>query len=558
MLTVKKTTFYDFFTKGDFVIPAYQRGYVWQKNEWDDFYNDIKNIVELKEYQVTHFMGNILIKKNSAGNYEIIDGQQRLITILLFIKAFEEVYRQIRPLLNKKYIPTIFGHTLHVNDSDNVFSAILNNPNYSNRTTTNDISERIQKAFFEFKTKINNQGNPIFKRTITTDENLYRLLKRLIFIEIEIDAKHNPYLIFETLNARGVELNISDLVKNHLIEHSTNQIHTNNEWNRITSGLNNNEFERVFQFFYNSSNNKKRLLKEITATINNQITVNDFLQKLSVYTDNYKQLSDITQTYQVGDVQKYISYLNHLGTDSYKILAIPAKSKFTPDEFLKVLKLCEVLIFRYVVIGKKDEKVLIKKMYEIAQKISLNTLTTANAIYNILHKDFFVDDEEFENAFSYIRLTYSKRQEYRYNNQGTLVKYILYRIENYLRGDLQLSLIGTQTNDVSIEHIENESSTNLSNEHKYRLGNYALMREADNNAMGQNGLTFIQKRTSTYYLNSQYLTLIGGNANGKTLSAASSYNLMDEGNIKNRQRQLAKIAVDLWSLDGRQFVLGVN
>ena len=84
------------------------------------------------------------------------------------------------------------------------------------------------------------------------------------------------------------------------------------------------------------------------------------------------------------------------------------------------------------------------------------------------------------------------------------------------------------------------------------------MKESDNNAIGQNASTFTDKRNSIYYQNSQYLTLIGGNRNGKTLPSASSYILMDEANIKNRQRQLAKIAVDLWSLDGRQFVIGTN
>lgn len=547
MLKVRKTNFFYFFTKGNFVIPNYQRGYVWQKDEWENFYNDVKNIVELKRFEVSHFMGNILIKKDQNGHYEIIDGQQRLITILLFIKAFETVYNEIKPSLNKKYIPTINAHTLSVNDEDNVYSAIMNYQPYTERTTTNKSSEYIQKAYFELVKYIKNNGTPIFKKTILTDESLYRLLKRLIFIEIEIDTNHNPYLIFETLNARGIELNIADLVKNHLIEHSQNKPFTNSEWNRITNGFSNDEFEKIFQFFYNSTNNKKRLLKEITANINNQSSVNDFLQKLLIFTNNYKNLSDMTQTYPLPDILRYLSYLNHLGTGIFKILAIPTKIKFTPLEFLKVLKLCEVFIFRYMIICKKDEKEFTKKLYEIAREINLNTITTANQIQVKLN-DFYVDDEEFENAFSYIRLIYSKRQEYRYNNQGTLVKYILYRIENYLRGDFQLSLVVTQVNDVSIEHIENESLLTLSDKDKYRLGNYALMEETNNNALGQSNLTFVDKKNHQFYRNSRYLTLIGGKKNGKTLSPAKKYTLMNDVNIKIRQRQLAKIAVDLWRL----------
>lgn len=558
MLKTKKTNFFKIFTKGNFIIPSYQRGYVWKKIELEDFYNDILNIVELKKFKTTHFFGNILLKKQN-NNYEIIDGQQRFITIILFIKAFEEVYKIYKPELKKGYITKLFEHNLLVVDSDNIFNAIINGTFNESRVITNESSSNIKKAYLYFKNKIDNNGRPLFKKTINTDESLYRVLMRFIFIEIEIDSDVNPYLIFETLNARGVELNISDLVKSHLVEHSTNKEHTNREWNRITNGLKNN-FENIFQFFYNSRNNKKRLLKEITANINNQNNVNTFLQKLSEYTESYKKLSDVSQTYSTQEVQTNISYLNNLNNDFFKILAIPAKRNFSNSEFLKLLKLCEVFIFRYIVICKKDERTLVNKFYEVARKINLNEITIANQVYNLIYKELFIDDEEFENSFAYIRFMYSKKQKNKPHNKTKNVRYILYRIENYLRGDLQLSLVATGTNDVSIEHIENESSTNIANEHKYRLGNYALMKESDNNTMGQEGLVFIDKKESHFYINSQYLTIVGGEKNGKTLSSlvSNTYNIMNDENIKIRQRQMAKIAVDLWSLDGRQFTLDTS
>ncbi|MDQ7062185.1 MAG: DUF1524 domain-containing protein [Sulfurimonas sp.] len=239
----------------------------------------------------------------------------------------------------------------------------------------------------------------------------------------------------------------------------------------------------------------------------------------------------------------------------FKILAIPAQNKFSDSEFLKLLKLCEVFIFRYIVVTKKDERVLVNNFYNVARKINNDEVTTANEVYNLIHKEIFVDDEEFENAFSYVKFIYAKRAPNNYHNKTKLVKYTLYRLENYLRGDLQLSLVATGTNDVSIEHIENESSTSIADEHKYRLGNYALMKESDNNEMGRRSMTFTDKRTSPFYENSQYLTLIGGIKNNNTLSHAKSPTVMNEENIKRRQRQMAKIAVDLWSLHAGQFAL---
>ena len=556
MLKTKKTNFYQIFLKGNFIIPDYQRGYVWKENELNDFYNDIKNIVELKKFKTAHFLGNILLKKRND-SYEIIDGQQRFVTIILFIKAFEKVYSVDKPDVRKRYIPKLFENNLTVNDGDNIFDSIIYNTFNESTEIRNKSSEKIKKAYLYFLDKIDNNGQPLFKKTINTDESLYRVLMRLFFIEIEIDSEVNPYLIFETLNARGVELNISDLVKSHLIEKSSNSQHTNREWNRITNGIE-TDFEKIFQFFYNTRHNKKRLLKDITVSISNSDTVNSFLQKLSEYTTTYKKFSDLSQSYSIQEVQTYISYLNHLGNDSFKILAIPAQNKFSNSEFLKLLKLCEVFIFRYIVVTKKDERVLVTNFYNVARKINNDEVTTANEVYNLIYKEIFVDDEEFENAFSYVKFIYAKRAPNNYHNKTKLVKYTLYRLENYLRGDLQLSLVATGTNDVSIEHIENESSTSITDEHKYRLGNYALMKELDNNEMGRRSMKFTDKRTSHFYENSQYLTLIGGIKNNNTLSPAKSPTIMNEENIKKRQRQMAKIAVDLWSLHAGQFTLDTN
>jgi hypothetical protein len=555
MLSVKKCNFVQLFKKGNFVIPTYQRGYVWQKNEWEYFYNDALNIVKLKKYKTKHFMGNVLLMKKN-NEYEIIDGQQRLITILLFIKAFESVYSNIRVTLKKERINKIFRNNLTANDTDGIFLSIMNGTFSEMIATTNNSSSNIKNAYLYFKNKINNNGRPLFKKNIKTDYSIYRMLLKLLFIEILIDSNSNPYLIFETLNARGVDLNISDLVKNHLVEKANDKQFVTDSWRRFTDGLNEDKFEELFQYFYNSNNNKKRLLKEITGNIDTDDNVREFISKLSLYVQIYKDLSDVTKTYPTQGVQEHISYLNHLESSLFKILAVPAQEKFSNSEFLKLLKLCEVFIFRYLVISKKDEKSFRKYLFKIAQKINKDEVTTANQVYNLLYKDFFVEDEEFENAFSYIRLVYSKKREYEYNNQGVVVKYLLYRLENYLRDEILLSLIGTQTNDVSIEHIENDSSINMPDAFKYRLGNYALMKESDNNRAGLEGLQFLDKKTRFYQI-STYLTIIGGEKNNKQLSALSSYALWNKDNIKNRQRQMAKLAVDLWSLDGRQFVLDV-
>jgi len=623
MLNVKKVYFNFILKNHKFIIPEYQRGYVWKKNEWEDLYNDIRNIINLK-YRAQHYMGNLLLEKKSDNTYEIIDGQQRLITLTIFIFAVRDFYGIDLVKLEQT------KNLLLINDSEGVYKSLQERMHQNSINVYDSFSKNIKNAYVYFKEKLLN--DKIFRNKLTTDSTLEKIMKKLLFIEIKVTDNSNPYLIFETLNARGIELNIADLVKNHVVKKANDKKFVEEEWNRIIQGFDGDQFETIFKYFYNTKNNKKRLLKDITNNLNSDTDIKNFLKDLRLFVQEYKGLDDIS-LYENRNIKNSLTYLKHLGTDLYKIILVPLKMKFINEleselsdiekekfeiekndlktnrrkkinkirvkyieengeidagfsnnlaekiaifddinnniliynnrkinkafykqEFENALKLIEVLIFRYLVILKKDEKKMRNSFFEIAKKINSNEINTANDIYKILHQDFYIDDEEFENAFSYIRLTYSKQLEYRYNNQGKIVKYILFRLENFFRRDNALDLNST-TNDISIEHIANESSGNYKSDFKYRLGNYTLLKESDNNTAGSD--FFVDK--IQYYRDSTYLTTLGIrrslSGTTKTLKPLSNYNEWNENNIKYRQKQLANFAVNIWSLDNNVFKL---
>ena len=283
---------------GRITIPAYQRGYVWSEHEWEDFYNDILNIIKL-DYK-PHFMGTILLKTNS-GIFEIVDGQQRLITLTLFLFAFRDVYHSLK----FNYIENILKNRIILNDKDNVYESIFRKVyNRGQRTINNSESKNIETAYQFFKKKFENKN--LFNQ-VTTDFNMLRVLNKLFFVIITIDNETNPYLIFETLNARGIDLNISDLVKNYLLDlaKSDEELSTfiTSEWKQFMGDYQSEQFENIFQSYYKSSNNRKKLLKEITGNVVEKVDIEGFLEGLGRYVFWYKKLSDVSNIVWEGDAR---------------------------------------------------------------------------------------------------------------------------------------------------------------------------------------------------------------------------------------------------------------
>ena len=72
-------------------IPRNQRRYVWNKDNWDDLWSDLEFIVKNLQYGKRHFLGSIVLREEDKvigiQRYTIIDGQQRIITIILFMSA---------------------------------------------------------------------------------------------------------------------------------------------------------------------------------------------------------------------------------------------------------------------------------------------------------------------------------------------------------------------------------------------------------------------------------------------------------------------------------------
>jgi len=224
-----------------FQVPLYQRPYVWnQEDQWDPLWSDIQGLADSFLDGVdagSHFLGAIVVGQQSSPTGDIavrhvIDGQQRLTTLQLLLDGVEEVIRshgrerdsfRIRPLILND--PNLY-------DGDDRFKVWPTNVDQeAYRAAMDDEAEipvdiadqNVAQAHDVFKKKTvawaDVDGDPD-KCAERLEVLVTVLIKRLQVAVIDLAPEDNAQAIFETLNARGTPLLVSDLVKNSVLYES--------------------------------------------------------------------------------------------------------------------------------------------------------------------------------------------------------------------------------------------------------------------------------------------------------------------------------------------------
>lgn len=212
-----------------FVIPVYQRVYSWRNQQlrelWDDMLNAAKRGSE-------HFIGTVFYNLDSQVQpsqnislFDVIDGQQRMTTITIFLCALRDVLVK-NPVtgipsadeISKKYLTiNIDGKEepkLVLSRADeptmNWLSALSPRP-----TNEEEFSKLINDSYNWFKARIDDAKTDI--------EQVFRGANLLSIIEVEMQKGDQPQTVFESLNSKGLPLAVPDLVRNLIIERSNKE-----------------------------------------------------------------------------------------------------------------------------------------------------------------------------------------------------------------------------------------------------------------------------------------------------------------------------------------------
>ncbi|MBR5913121.1 MAG: DUF262 domain-containing protein [Selenomonadaceae bacterium] len=228
-LNIERKSVYEVFTKRGlkFLIPDYQRPYSWTLDHCETLWEDFKEFAFpngdaeiFNDDKDEYFLGTILTFDNGCGQNEVIDGQQRLITLLLLLRAFYESFGESK---NKTY-GRIAECIWKIDRNDNpdfstckITSEVATDENnkefgkiISEGIATQNDKSNYAENYRYFQRKINE-----FKLTMPDNFSLLpkRILDNCILLPIETNSQNTALRIFTTLNDRGMPLSDSDIFK---------------------------------------------------------------------------------------------------------------------------------------------------------------------------------------------------------------------------------------------------------------------------------------------------------------------------------------------------------
>lgn len=539
-----------FIKENKFFVPMYQRTYSWEEKHITDLFEDIKANIKESEY----FLGTlVLTQKNNK--LEIIDGQQRITTILLFFAAFKEIFKKNgkdiqSEQIQKDYLSDFDRREeknlpkleLSAQDSQYYENYIVNeNRNFPTKKASHEkIKNAFEKALIYSEKELKYHRNDV--------NILHDLMDfidgKLKVVTIIVPEDSNAYTIFETLNDRGLVLAQIDLIKNYLYSKSgsrLDEVQTN--WNELISKLEAIEEPLLLEYikvfwmteygFIREINNK--LYQAIKSEKRSATEVNTFVTNLNNDIDLYLALindnSSIWDNYS-NECKDYIKTLNYLELKQFRPLALAILKNFEKNEIKKTLKLIVSWMVRNLIVGSRSgamEESFAKNATEITNK----KITTASQIKNTL-KDLVPQDKEFKDAFGIATV-----------NKEKLARYYLSAIENFKSGgNMPELLVNSNPDSVNLEHIlpkkpgSKYPSFNAEQHESYlkRIGNLTIMNTKLNNE--QKSSKFTNKKTE--YKKSKI----------EITKALAEY----EGDwkpeyIEKRQNDLADLAVKTWSLN---------
>ncbi|MDD3054147.1 MAG: DUF262 domain-containing HNH endonuclease family protein [Endomicrobiaceae bacterium] len=545
-------------------IPKYQRNYSWKKEEIDDFWEDLND----EKNNESNFLGVMVLNKKEDGKFEVIDGQQRLITITIFLAVIRDLFQK----LNEEKIANRIQEYISFQDDDGeprgfrilpsnnikkYFENFIQNGKNNKIDAINDSEKLIKKNYNYLKKIIETSFSEKASR------NKIKLLKELRdkilssqVVEIIVQDYDDAYSFFESLNGRGLALSTSDLLKNLLFRRISEDFNNFNEnkledqWNIVNNNIGEEKINNFIRIYWHSKYEKVADNKLYSAIKSEKITVKDYkdlVDELVKNSEYYKKITqpekEIWNIYGSESIKKHIININSFSVKQPYSLMLSLIRKMESRDFdnLKTNEFWEVFLwienftFAFNLSDKRPS--ILEGIYsQYAQKIDKSK--NKSEFKNILQsfKERILSEFPLKDDFkkNFINLSYK-------NNKSKYIKFILSKI-NY-KSENELSI----KESVNIEHVLPQNpdkcwklETKNINDYVNNIGNLTLLGQEYNKKASNKCL---KEKKEMYEKSELKITK-------ELLSELKNNNYSwNESLIKERARKLANIAWENVQID---------
>ncbi|HUL00262.1 MAG TPA: DUF262 domain-containing HNH endonuclease family protein [Nitrospirota bacterium] len=575
MINANKETLNSFFISNlQYVVPFFQRSYIWEEENWDTLWEHISNIAVNSDNQskYEHFIGTLITKQRlseSIGEQklDLIDGQQRLTTFALLLKAIANKatgageYPKLKDKVNELVVfdnakGDKFIRIEHSKNDKDYFEAIMFDNDLS---TLKNQDHKILTCFRYFLKKLDG----------FSDEQLDLLktiiLKNVPAISMLLSANDDEQEIFDTINSLGVKLTTGELLKNYIFKEKELQGYYETHWYQVfeddeeqiafwtkskTSGRISRTNIEVLLYCYLIIETQRvveleKLFKEYKKWLQGKTTENKttFLKELKVYTEIYYNFPEGTELNEISysqDEKRFFHIIEKLEiTTAYPLILYIYKQVKAKDTRMQLLKIIESYLVRRNVC-RLTTKNYNNLFIQIISKLIDAKEITADSLLTIL-TDFtedtsrFPSDLEFETAFADEAISNANARE------------ILYCISLYNICEPKNDINKLSSSTYSVEHMMpqkwetnwtkpsmDEPAKLLRNNKLKTLGNLTLVTKSLNSSM-KNAAWDIKKRELKKY---------------STLKITTDYidnKKWEETDIDTRAKDLATIALKIWN-----------
>lgn len=430
-----------------YVIPLFQRPYSWTQKEWSILWKDISELAEMGSPRA-HFMGSIVNMPTTSvphgvSKFLLIDGQQRLTTIFIILTILRNKARNDG---NNKLADKIHN-TLLVNQYEEGHDYYKLLPTQDDRKSFmqiishEDISDnQIGEAYLFFEKKIKNSP-------CSSDKILKILTDNLSIVSIVLGADDNPYLVFESLNAKGRRLTPADLIKNYFFmrihQDKQDEVFTH-YWQPMQTDMEKELPEYIRHFMMRKGGTVKTgdVYYSLKEQVNEDNAI-DYIRELSKYSRYYKSMIH-PETEMNTKLRECFMRLNRIeATTAYPILLFfygeYDSQHITLDDFVDILTSLENYLIRRFVCDYKSN--LLNKIFPTAYMAVSQAENAAEAFKTFLSEKGYPKDAEFKTKFKETRM-------YGGGERKIKTRFILERLEDGYHHKEKIDM-----SNLSIEHI---------------------------------------------------------------------------------------------------------